>query len=420
MTALLAAAGFAALSTGVLNVADDLVAVLALGAGTVQVGWLNAVSSAVFLVFSVPVGWWLDVVDRRRTLMATQAVATLALLSVPIAWLFGVLTFGQLLVTSSLVGLAGMVWGLGISTLLPTVAGRDKAGSAFARLQGIETTAGLVAPGLTGLLIAALAAPMALFFAAAFELFAGLSLILGARRQVADDAETSPSADDAETSPSADAAADPPAGRPKFWAGVAEGFHFAIGQRSILMLTCASALINFSLALTSAVETVYWVHTLGFKPQVIGLIGVAIAGSALVGSLIADRLLRRFRDLNVSATGAVVATVGAVALPIASNVEGFGWSFGWVMVHTVVWNAAMMSANSGVYGIVARATPDRLMGRVQSFRRLISRGALPIASILGGFLGSSIGVVPTLWIGVAIAGLGAAATVAVWWLVRKL
>ncbi|WP_291278151.1 MFS transporter [Galactobacter sp.] len=401
MAALLSAAGFAALSTGVLNVADDLVAVLALGAGTVQVGWLNAVSSAVFLVFSVPVGWWLDVVDRRRTLMATQALATLALLSVPVAWLFEVLTFGQLLVTSSLVGLAGMVWGLGISTLLPTVSGRDKAGSAFARLQGIETTAGLVAPGLTGLLIAVLAAPMALFFAAAFELFAGLSLIVGARRSAAEKSDTSPTA------------------RPKFWAGVAEGFHFVIKQRSILLLTCSSALINFSLALTSAVETVYWVHTLGFEPQVIGAIGVVIAGSALVGSLIADRLLLRFKDLNVSVCGAIVATVGAVALPIASYVPGFGWAFGWVMVHIVIWNAAMMSANSGVYGIVARATPDRLMGRVQSFRRLISRGALPIASILGGFLGEGLGVVPTLWIGVAVAGLGAVATVAVWWLVRK-
>ncbi|MGO3139928.1 MAG: MFS transporter [Galactobacter sp.] len=238
MTALLAAAGFAALSTGVLNVADDLVAVLALGAGTVEVGWLNAVSSAVFLVFSVPVGWWLDVVDRRRTLMVTQAVATLALLSVPVAWLCGVLTFGQLLVTSSLVGLAGMVWGLGVSTLLPTVAGREQSGRAFARLQGVETTAGLVAPGLTGVVIALLAAPMALFFAAAFELLAGFAPAFGASRGGAEEAPAS---------------ATP---RPRFWSGVAEGFHFVVRQRSILLLTCSAALVNFSLALTSAVETV--------------------------------------------------------------------------------------------------------------------------------------------------------------------
>jgi MFS-type transporter involved in bile tolerance (Atg22 family) len=299
-----------------------------------------------------------------------------------------------------------MVWGLGVSTLLPTMAGRERAGSAFARLQGIETTAGLVAPGLTGLLIAVLAAPMALFFAAAFELFAGLSLVLGARRTGQGKDETSPSAESSAMKE-----------RPKFWAGVGEGFHFAIKQRSILMLTCSSALINFSLALTSAVETVYWVRTLGFKPQVIGLIGVMIAGAALAGSVIAGRLLLRFRDLNVSATGTVVATIGAVALPVASYVPGFGWAFGWVAVHIIIWNAAMMSANSGVYGIVASVTPDRLMGRVQSFRRLISRGALPVASVLGGFLGEAIGVVPTLWIGVAVAGLGAAATVLVWSLV---
>jgi MFS family permease len=371
------------------------------------------------------VGWWLDVVDRRRTLMVTQALSTLALLSVPVAWLFGVLTFGQLLVTSTVVGLAGMVWGLGISTLLPTVAGRDKAGSAFARLQGIETTAGLVAPGLTGLLIAVLAAPMALFFAAAFELFAGLSLVFGARgvdATGADGQDTDARRDGTGSDgsePFTQCAEAPPAPRPKFWAGVAEGFHFVMGQRTIMLLTCSSALINFSLALTSAVETVYWVRMLGFKPQVIGLISVTIAGSALVGSLIADRLLVRFRDLNVSATGGIVATIGAVALPVSSYVDGFAWAFVWNLVYVIIWNAAMMSANSGVYGIVARATPDRLMGRVQSFRRLISRGALPVASVLGGFLGHGIGIVPTLWIGVAVAGLGAAATATVWFLVRK-
>lgn len=158
---------------------------------------------------------------------------------------------------------------------------------------------------------------------------------------------------------------------------------------------------------------------MGFQPQVIGLIGVAIAGAALLGSVIADRLLLRFRDLNVSVTGTVVATVGAAAHPVAAYVPGFGWALGWVLVHILIWNAAIMSANSGIYGIVARATPDRLMGRVQAFRRLISRGALPIAAILGGFLGVGIGVVPTLWVGAAVAGAGAAATVVVWWLLRK-
>jgi MFS family permease len=403
-------AGFAALSAGTLNVADDLVAVLALDAGPAQVGLLNAFSSAAFVFFAVPIGWWLDVVDRRRTLMVTQAVATLALLSVPVAWLCGVLTFGQLLVTSTLVGISSMVWGLGISTLLPSVVGKDKAGGAFSRVQGIETSAGLVAPGLTGVLIAVLAAPMALFFAAFFELMAGVSLWFGGRRRVPDHGGTAASEGGEEP---------PSAPRPKFWKGVGEGFRFAVGQRTIMLLTGSSTAMNASLALTSAVETVYFVKVLDYEPTLIGVIGMAIAGSALLGSLAGGWLLDRFRGLSVSSVGMVIASISMVLLPVASFREGLGWSLPWVLVHILAWNFCVVMSNAGQYGIVAAMTPDHLMGRVQSVRRLFSRGAVPVGGIVGGLLGESLGVVPVLWIGAVTAGIAALLTVLVRWLLRE-
>lgn len=411
----MAGAGFAALSAGVLNVADDLVAVLALGAGPSQVGLLNAASSAGFVFLSVPVGWWLDVVDRRRTLMWTQALATLALISVPVTWMLGALTFPQLLVTSFVVGVAGMVWGLGISTLLPGVVGRDRAGGAFSRLQGIETTAGLVAPGLTGILIAVLAAPMALFFAACFELLAGISLWWGGRRR---GGEWRGHAESAASGAETGGAQSEPRQRPGFWAGVAEGFRFAMGQKVILLLTFVSTAGNACLALVSAVEAVYFVRGLGYEPPLIGAIGVATAASALLGSLVGGRLLDRYRGVTIAAVGTLVAMFGIVALPVASLVDGFAWSLPWILVFILVWNGAIVVSNAGTYGLVAAATPDHLMGRVQAFRRFISRSAIPLFGIVGGALGSGVGVVATLWIGVGLAGVSAVLAVAVWFVVR--
>jgi predicted MFS family arabinose efflux permease len=50
-------------------------------------------------------------------------------------------------------------------------------------------------------------------------------------------------------------------------------------------------------------------------------------------------------------------------------------------------------------------TPDRVQGRMNATMRTIVWGTIPIGSLLGGVLGSTVGVVPTLWIGVVVTTL---------------
>ena len=52
-------------------------------------------------------------------------------------------------------------------------------------------------------------------------------------------------------------------------------------------------------------------------------------------------------------------------------------------------------------------TPDRLQGRMNATMRVIVWGTVPLGSPFGGLLGDSVGVVDTLYIGGAIAGLAA-------------
>jgi hypothetical protein len=49
-------------------------------------------------------------------------------------------------------------------------------------------------------------------------------------------------------------------------------------------------------------------------------------------------------------------------------------------------------------------TPDRLLGRVNASKLFVGWGALPLGSLIGGFLGEAIGLRPTL----LFAGLGLA------------
>jgi predicted MFS family arabinose efflux permease len=48
---------------------------------------------------------------------------------------------------------------------------------------------------------------------------------------------------------------------------------------------------------------------------------------------------------------------------------------------------------------------DRLLGRVNASRRFIVFGIGPIGALIGGFLGETIGLRPTLFVGGAVAAL---------------
>lgn len=403
---LLLAAGLSGLSFGILGVANDLVAVLALGAGTEQIGALNAIESAAFVLLSVPVGWWLDRTDRRRALQWTQVLATLALLSIPVAWLCGVLTFWQLAGTSFLVGTAGMVWNLGLGALIPGLTGKARAAAAFSRKQAVETSAGLVAPGLTGLMLMVLAAPLALFFAAVLELCAGLVL----RWVPAPGGEAT---DGPEPDGAGPGSASEP--RPRFWAGVGEGLRFVLKTKPLLVSTLNAAVLNAALALYAAVSTVYEVRVLGFTPAMIGAVGVAIAAGGLAGAVAGGWLLERFRPVPLAAAMIAVAGTSTVLVPLASlPALAGGGAFALLLVQSLIWNSTVVIANAGLYGVLAQLTPDHLLGRVQSFRMLVAMGPLPLFGLAGGFLGAALGIIPTLWMYVGLALLAAVLTTFLW------
>ncbi len=46
-----------------------------------------------------------------------------------------------------------------------------------------------------------------------------------------------------------------------------------------------------------------------------------------------------------------------------------------------------------------RLCPDRLLGRMNASMRFVVWGVLPIGALIGGVLGSLVGLRPTLWIG---------------------
>ncbi|MGB9035959.1 MAG: MFS transporter [Paeniglutamicibacter sp.] len=385
---LLLSIAFGSVASGILNVANDLVAIYALGATATQIGFLNASESVAFLFLAIPAGIMLDRVNRVKTMMWAQLASGLAIFSVPLAWSAGVLTYQQLVIVSFLVGVAGMLWGMGAGSAIPGIVGRDLVSSAYARKETVDTSVGIISPGIAGVLVAVMSAPFTLIVAGAANLLAAATLLRGFRKKSGSVASP-----------------EDPAPRVGFRESFAEGLRFTLKHRTIRALVSSSAITNMGLAFGSALETLYFVKVLGFSPQVIGLVISTIAVGGLLGSLAVPSLVRRLGENGVLALSILSLPLTVAVLPLAASVPGAAIAM--VVCHSVLYNALMVSYNATAYGLLAKFTPDEMMGRQQGFRLVFTMGPVPVLGIVGGLAGDALGLQLAMWIWVGLTAFAA-------------
>lgn len=379
---------FGALSSGILNVANDLVAIYALSASATQIGILNASESVAFLFLAIPAGIMLDRVNRIKTMMWAQLAAGLAIFSVPLAWSMGALSYPQLVLVSFLVGVAGMLWSMGAGSALPSIVGRDLVSTAYARKETVETSVGIASPGLAGVLVAVMSAPFTLLVAGTANLLAAVTLLGGFRKkpgQAVPLAESAP--------------------RIGFRESFGEGLRFTLKNPVIRALVSSSTITNMGLAFGSALETLYLVKVLGFTPQAIGLVISTIAVGGLFGSLVVPSLVSKWGEYRVLALSIVLLPLAVAMVPLATFA---GTGAVWVIIgYSVLYNALMVSYNATAYGLLAGSTPDELMGRQQGFRLVFTMGPVPVLGIVGGLAGDALGLQNAMWIWVGLTAFAA-------------
>jgi predicted MFS family arabinose efflux permease len=93
-----------------------------------------------------------------------------------------------------------------------------------------------------------------------------------------------------------------------------------------------------------------------------------------------------------------LSVLGAPAVLLVLGWFGFSWA-------VVAYNITQVSFRQ-------RLCPPHLLGRMNASVRFIVYGTQPLGALLGGVLGSTIGVLTTMWIAVAIEGLAAVWVVA--------
>jgi len=360
--------------------AVPLLAVLVLRASPAQMGYLTAAGLAPNLVLPLVAGVWVDRRRRRRYVMIASDLARAVLVaSIPVAYALGALGLGQLYLVAFLIGCFSTLFELGNSTLYVSVAPRAGLVQAGSLINGSRAMSFVGGPAIGGWLVQILTAPVALLADALS--FLGSAWFLARIRPTE------------------------PAPETRRGGQVTAGLRFLTGSRLLWSAIVAVATVNLFNFMYSALVILYVTAYLGISPGLLGvLIGAASVG-ALLGSVVTGRLVRAIGVGPAYLVGLIAFPVPLLLVPAAGGPRP---------VVIVLLLAAEFASGLGVmildiaYGSISAAlVPARLRARVAGTTRTLNYGIRPIGALLGGALGSAIGVRPTLWIATAGAGFGA-------------
>ena len=370
----------------VTGLALPLAAIFVLHATTFEVAALNVVDLLPFVRrqpcaagavgrFSLPVGVGRPLrrrpTDDRRRLGPSGALA-----SIPVAYAFQRLTLAQLFAVGFVAGTLTVFFDVSYQSYLPSLVERGELGDANSKLEVSRSGAQLAGPGLAGVLVGAITAPYAIAVDAAS--FAGSALFMSAIRRVEELPETLA------------------ASRRRMREEIAEGLRFVVGHpimRPMLRVRRSEQLLL-------DLDLLDLPRLRGARPP------------SPRGDDRPDPLAREHRHSRRSADG------DAHGAPLrrrpddrrargaqrrrarrSSRLRAGGYAIPFIVVAQLVYGFCAIGMNVNGISLVQAITPDRMLGRTNASRRFVVWGVMPFGGLIGGALGSALGLRATLWIG---------------------
>ncbi|WP_238176686.1 MFS transporter [Kribbella albertanoniae] len=371
------------------ELALPLIAVTMLNASPSQVGLLTA---AVWLpnLLGLFIGSWVDQrQDKRRLMIAADLARTVLLLSLPVAYWLDLLGLGQLYTIAILAGLADVVFSAGYATFFVRLVAREQYLEANSKFSATRSLSFMGGPAIGGALMQWLTAPIAMIVDAASFAFSAFQL----------------SRVKADPGPADDDVPEP------FLTRVRSGMRYVLTHPYLKgSLGCATT-VNFFTMMSSALIVLYASRELSLPAGTIGLaFGIGAAGG-LLGAIAATPLSRIFGAGPVVAAGTIVFPGG---IAIAVLADGPLWARAATLAAAeFVMAFAVMCFDVPLNAIQAAVVDDNLRSRVYGAFSSINYGVRPLGAVVGGFLGTWIGVRETILVS-ATGGL-----FAVLWLIRS-
>ena len=353
---------------------------LVLDAGAREMGYLGAAALVPNLLFALHAGALVDRRGRRRQTMIAADLGRFVLVgTIPLAYALDALTMGQLYVVAFLAGTLSVLFSVSYNTLFVSLVDRERYIEANSLVHASRAFSFMGGPSIGGFLVHIFSAPFAMLVDA-FS-FLGSALFLRSIDPVEPPTEQADGGH------------------------VSAGMRFVWGTPTLRAALLATATINFFNFVFFALFILYATETLGRRSR------HARPRAGRRRRRRADRrgdrrapqpphrrrarVRARLHRLPGAAPARPACGRAALGRPRVLFLAEFGSGAGVVILD--------IEAGSIFQALV----PDRLRSRFQGAYTAVNYGVRPIGSLLGGALGTALGVRPTLWIATvgALAGV---------------
>jgi MFS family permease len=359
-------------------VALPVTAAVVFGATPVQMGILTAAGLVPYPVLAMPAGVWVDRLDRRRVMIWSDVARLVLLGTIPLAAAAHVLSLTQLYVVALLAGAFTVLFDIARTSFLPAFVPAHALVPANMRMGLSTSVAGVAGPGLGGMLVPLLTAPIAIAVDAVS--FGFSALLLGRVKG---------------GSPATGA---PVRRRDGLLREVAEGLRYVMHHPVLRTSALAIGVANFFGFVTVSVTIIYATRTLGIAVGLLGWLIAAGGVGAVIGSLLAHPLARRFGLGKASVVGLAMFALGPSLLPLATGSDR--QSLVLFAGGQFIIGAGIAILDINVLSLRQAITPDRLQGRTGASIRMVQWGTKSLGALAGGVLGAEIGLRSTLWVAV--------------------
>ena len=362
------------------GIAVPLAAVLALHARTAQMGYLTALEWLPSLLFGLHLGAWVDRIGRRRvTMICADLGRALLFGSIPLCYALHVMTMAQLYLVMFAAGTLSVLFFVSDATMFVSIVPPEQYVDGQSLNYGSRALSFVGGPSIGGLLVQLVSAPVTVLADALS--FLGSAFFLSRIRP----------------------AEPPPAENDK--GSILAGARFIAGNGIVRWALIAVAVVNFFDLMFCALYLLYAVRVLHIQPGVLGLLlGVAASGGVL-GALVTKRVAARIGIGWAFIAGCLLFTTPQLLWPLAA---GFSRPLTLALLFTSEFGLGfgVMMLDISIGAIFAQVIPDTLRSRVTGAFQAVNYGTRPLGALLGGLLGSVIGLRPALWIAAAGGILG--------------
>jgi Na+/melibiose symporter-like transporter len=310
-------------------------------------------------------------------MVAAELGRALLLGSIPLAALLGVLHLAQLYIVAALAAILTIFFRAADESFLPALIPQNQLVEANSKRGTSDSLAEICGPASAGPLVQLIGAPFAMLFDACSFLVSALSIGL------------------IRVSEPAPAAAEQ---RRKAWRESIDGLRMVRDNSLLRALAISAALFDFFGNFIGTLYILYIVRELHATALIVGFLIAAGGISALVGTLIARRVIQRLGPgLSI---GAMLALYGAFGIltPLAHGPVA--------LAVAMLFTAQLLGDASVAIYFIAEVSlrqaiiPNAFLGRISATLQFLTQGPGPVAAILAGILGTIIGLRLTILIGV--------------------